>query len=169
MIPRLVVFDLDACCWFPEMYMLSAGSPFAKTKDPTIMTTCRGERVRLLGDVRDIWRELHDSDARVAVASRCDVPEWARELLKTYEVTEGLTMWNVAEHVEIYKGSKQRHFRALHEKTSIPFDKMLFFDDDPENIYDVSKLGVTCVLTPDGVTRAVFNKGLDQFNTGAGK
>lgn len=27
-LPRVVVFDLDACCWYPEMYMLSGGAPF---------------------------------------------------------------------------------------------------------------------------------------------
>jgi hypothetical protein len=24
-VPKLVVFDLDACCWYPEMYMLRRG------------------------------------------------------------------------------------------------------------------------------------------------
>ena len=26
-LPSLVVFDLDACCWYPEMYMIRRGSP----------------------------------------------------------------------------------------------------------------------------------------------
>ena len=25
-VPKLVVFDLDACCWYPEMYMLRRGT-----------------------------------------------------------------------------------------------------------------------------------------------
>ena len=29
-LPALVVFDLDSCCWNPKMYQLSSGSsPFA--------------------------------------------------------------------------------------------------------------------------------------------
>ena len=32
-LPRLVVFDLDACCWYPEMYMVRRGPPFEKTSE----------------------------------------------------------------------------------------------------------------------------------------
>lgn len=166
-LPRLVVFDLDACCWYPEMYMMSSGSPFSATEDPSVMTSCRGERVRLLGAVREIWQELDkEEEVGIAVASRCDVPAWARELLRSYKLEEGKTMWEAAsegELVEIYKGSKKKHFRALHEKTRIPYEQMLFFDDDPYNIREVGALGVVCVLTPDGVTRDAYRKGLELF------
>ena len=57
-------------------------------------------------------QELHESgafrDTRVAVASRCDEPEWGRECLKKFMVSEGVSMWDVAEKghlVEIYKSS----------------------------------------------------------------
>ena len=43
---------------------------------------------------------------------------------------------------------------------------MVFFDDQTGNCQTVSKLGVTCVLTPHGVTRAHFDKGLEQFANG---
>lgn len=46
------------------------------------------------------------------------------------------------------------------EASSLPFSRMLFFDDEPRNIADVSELGVTCVHTPDGVTRGAFESGL---------
>ena len=46
------------------------------------------------------------------------------------------------------------------------FDQMIFFDDQTGNCQTVSKLGVTCVLTPNGVTRAHFDKGLEQFAKG---
>ncbi|CAD7958334.1 unnamed protein product [Amoebophrya sp. A120] len=55
--PKVVVFDLDNCCWDPEMYQMSHGSPF--THDPSTNTCrsqhARGETVRLLGDVAEIW------------------------------------------------------------------------------------------------------------------
>eukprot|EP00913_Durusdinium_trenchii_P027590 g25878.t1 len=82
-VPKLVVFDLDACCWYPEMYMLRRGAPFAATSDPNVLMTCGKEKVRLLGD-------------------------------------EGVSMWDVAEKghlVEIFKSSKQEHFRRLAAKT----------------------------------------------------
>jgi magnesium-dependent phosphatase 1 len=172
--PPLIVFDLDACCWYPEMYQLWGDSPpFTQTKDPGVLRTARGTPVRLLGDVRAIWRELHDSGIAVAVASRSDEPDWARECLRKYVVCDksGATMWDVAqsgELVEIYKGSKQGHFRELHRKTAVPFTQMLFFDDDPANIRDVSSLGVTCVLTPKGVTRECFDQGMRAYLKKAG-
>ena len=33
-LPKLVVFDLDACCWYPEMYMVRRGPPFKKEDKP---------------------------------------------------------------------------------------------------------------------------------------
>lgn len=56
-------------------------------------------------------------------------------------------------------GSKIAHFKALHKKTGIPHEEMLFFDDESRN-KEVSKLGVTFVLTPRGVNRKVFEKGV---------
>lgn len=64
------------------------------------------------------------------------------------------------EYCEIYKGSKRGHFAKLQTKTKIPFTKMAFFDDDPYNIDDVKTLGVHCFLTPNGVTREIYNQAL---------
>lgn len=33
------------------------GAPFAATSDPNVLMTCGKEKVRLLGDVRNIWKE----------------------------------------------------------------------------------------------------------------
>ena len=71
-LPKALVFDLDGCCWDPEMYELwGGGSPFKENKvnkekshqykclqDGTISDK-RGTKVHLLGDVRDILHELH--------------------------------------------------------------------------------------------------------------
>eukprot|EP00434_Breviolum_minutum_P021031 symbB.v1.2.018554.t1/scaffold1483.1/size116006/3 len=44
---------------------------------------------------------------------------------------------------------------------------MLFFDDDPYNIQDVARLGVTCVETPEGASKDEAEKkdGKDQKET----
>ena len=65
-----------------------------------------------------------------------------------------------------FQGSKANHFRALKKESGFDFDQMIFFDDQTGNCQTVSKLGVTCVLTPHGVTRAHFDKGLEQFAKG---
>ena len=134
--------------------------------------------MKLLGVVRTVWREIHENpkfaDTRIGIASRCDEPNWAMELLKMFVVCDrgtnengvvhGVTMFQAAEPlIEIYRESKQVHFAELQKKTDIDFEDMLFFDDDPFNISDVSKLGVTCVLTPDGVTKTAWELGLHDF------
>ena len=219
--PALVVFDLDACCWcvlararsaardatliasthrnlrYPEMYMMSSGAPFRKTGDLNVMESCKGEAVKLLGMTRPVWALLVGTErfrrTRVAVASRCDEPAWARELLKMFEAEPGVSFWDACdggELCEIYKGSKKDHFRALQKKTNIAFDDMLFFDDDPArarasafffcvrtrwndlpqaNIRDVSSLGVVCVLTPRGVTGGCWEQGLRDFAKSKGR
>lgn len=51
MLPKLFVFDLDNCVWFPEMYQLwGGGSPFREGKNGDL-ADCSGERVYLMGDV----------------------------------------------------------------------------------------------------------------------
>jgi len=63
---------------------------------------------------------------------------------------------------EIYPGSKLRHFRSIHKKTGIPYEEMLFFDDEHRN-KEVEQLGVTMQLVTKGVDRATFNKGLVEW------
>ena len=53
--------------------------------------------------------------------------------------------------LEIYPSSKVRHFEVLHRRTGIPYDQMLFFDDESRN-RDTEALGVTMWLVRDGVT-----------------
>ncbi|XP_050773176.1 magnesium-dependent phosphatase 1 isoform X2 [Gopherus flavomarginatus] len=65
--------------------------------------------------------------------------------------------------VEIYPGGKSAHFHRLQQDTGVPFAQMLFFDDEERNIRDVSKLGVTCVLVPDGMTQVLLTQGLEAF------
>ena len=86
---RLVVFDLDACCWYPEMYMLwGGGAPFKQcgTAPNNTLTDVQNTTCRLLGDVAASWAELHRRVSAgepivVGIASRSDEPAWARECL----------------------------------------------------------------------------------------
>ncbi|KDQ10828.1 hypothetical protein BOTBODRAFT_190283 [Botryobasidium botryosum FD-172 SS1] len=60
------------------------------------------------------------------------------------------------------EGSKLVHFKALHEKTGIPYDQMLFFDDEIRN-KEVEKLGVTFILVRRGVDHDCYQKGLQEW------
>ncbi|XP_059807468.1 magnesium-dependent phosphatase 1 isoform X2 [Hypanus sabinus] len=71
---------------------------------------------------------------------------------------------------EIYPGSKVTHFRRIREGTGLPYDQMIFFDDEHWNIVEVGKLGVLCVAVSNGMTMKLLQKGLGEFarRSGAG-
>lgn len=51
---------------------------------------------------------------------------------------------------EIYPGSKLTHFRAIHKASGIPYQDMVFYDNERWNITECAKLGITCVYAPRG-------------------
>ncbi|CAD7969502.1 unnamed protein product [Amoebophrya sp. A25] len=207
--PSLVVFDLDNCCWDPEMYQMSSGSPF--THDPAENTckSSRGEIVRLMGDVPHIWGLLRwkggdfrsylesfpDScgkekkllgslgdevlsltftSTKIAIASCCDEPGWAKELLQKFNIgppsanpRRRETMADAVSYVQIHYGAKTQHFKEIESASKVPLEDMFFFDDQSGHIRNVGKMGVTAVQTPyDGVTWELFLTALQSYNKG---
>jgi magnesium-dependent phosphatase 1 len=63
------------------------------------------------------------------------------------------------DNLQIFPGSKTRHFQYLHSETGIAYDEMLFFDDESRN-RDVEGLGVVMWLVRDGVTRHEVDEGV---------
>lgn len=152
-----------------------SGAPFKQdsASPNNTLTDSKGTTCRLLGDVAACWAECHTrmqagEPLIVGVASRSDEPSWARECLRKFIVTPGVSMMDVVTEklAEIYKGSKRDHFAALQKKTGVPYNRMCFFDDDMSNIRDVSGLGVHCIYTPDGVTRKLFVQGVSAASAG---
>jgi magnesium-dependent phosphatase 1 len=66
------------------------------------------------------------------------------------------------DNLQIFPGSKTRHFQYLHSETGIPYDEMLFFDDESRN-RDVESLGVVMWLVRDGVTRHEVDEGVKSW------
>jgi len=107
------------------------------------------------------------------VASKTDEPDWAHFCLDHLVIGGDQTVDDDDEYkdttkrppivlgscfqrqgkslVEISYGTKTHHFHRLHQKTGIPYEEMTFFDNEYGNIRDVSKLGVHCFYTPDGM------------------
>ena len=167
-LPKVVVFDLDGCCWDPEMYELwGGGAPFKPNKDGTLSDR-NGTKVHLLGDVKNILYELHTDpkwkETVVAVASTCDEPKWARECLKKFSVGGDLKMSDVFREdvTEIYKAyGKDVHMKEIAKKTGASLDEMIFFDNQTNNTSCVAAMkGPTVVYTPEGVTRDLFQVGI---------
>jgi len=114
--------------------------------------------VRFYSDVVSILDLCDERQVATALASRTEQPEWAKELLRLLEATHRFAF------SEIYPSSKLKHFASLSRSTGVAYDRMLFFDDEMRNIHEVSDLGVTSVLVEDGLTRKVFDNGLERFS-----
>uniref|UniRef100_A0A6T6SH26 Magnesium-dependent phosphatase-1 n=1 Tax=Hemiselmis tepida TaxID=464990 RepID=A0A6T6SH26_9CRYP len=165
--PRVVAFDLDATLWIPEMYQLwGGGAPFKKNSDGSL-TDCKGTRCTMMGNSAEILHELNTDpkwkDSKVAYCSCTDEPSWAAECMKLFEVGGGITMEKAAPIKQIFKANKTEHFKRIHKDTGIPYEQMIFFDNEEHNCRSVKQLGVTCIYTPRGMTPAEWSRGLKEY------
>ncbi|KAK4526774.1 hypothetical protein GAYE_SCF27MG4691 [Galdieria yellowstonensis] len=155
-LPKLAVFDLDYTIW-AFWNDCTAGPPYRKESDLTIVDRS-GEVLHMYPESRMILEEFRNENIKVGFASRSPVPKWTRNVVETF----GLLPL-VDNLCEIYPGSKEPHFKSLHKKTGIPFDEMIFFDDEMRNLVDVSKLGVTCQYCPRGLSVDEVEKCLEAY------
>ena len=169
-VPKLIGFDLDGCVWSPEMYELwGGGAPFRREAVCNELKDKNWNTVRLLAATENIMHALHTDPrfaaTKVAWVSCCDEPRWAAECLDKFTTSDGVTPLSQCAHSsQIYKHNKQVHFQRLKEEfDGIEFEQMLFFDNELGNIRNVSKIGVKCVHSPDGLTMEAWEQGLSLF------
>ncbi|KAJ7102792.1 magnesium-dependent phosphatase-1 [Mycena epipterygia] len=161
MLPKLIAFDLDYTLWNLWIDTHVTG-PLRRSGEDVVDT--HGTPVEFYSDVPQILRRLRDEGVILAACSRTHAPDMARQALQLLLVPgeDGESAGPAIElfdDLQIYPGSKLTHFRALHTKTGVPYEQMLFFDDEPRN-REVERLGVTFHLTPTGVDNAVFDAGV---------
>lgn len=157
----LFVFDLDDTLWYPEMYMID-GEPFRKESGRVF--DCRGTEINLFPDVPRILLNLRERfpEAKVAFASRTYYPERALRCIELLDIVpDALGLKEVVDLWEIYPADKTKHFNSLRQRTGIPFEEMVFFDNERRNLVDVKQLGVHTVYTPNGMTWKAWTKALD--------
>ena len=145
MSPKLFVFDLDFTLW-------DAGGTWCDHLDPPFeiisgrIFDSMGTELKLYPGTIDILEELKYEYIDIGIASRTGKPDWARELLDLLNVREYF------KYEEIYPGSKITHFKRLRNKSGLNYEDMIFFDDEPRNITEVSELGVECILVKNGIS-----------------
>ncbi|CAM9603807.1 unnamed protein product, partial [Heterosigma akashiwo] len=158
--PSLIVFDLDNTLWEPELFKL-------RRLERAKIQPVAGKDVTLFPAVQSILDNIRSSPhnwskTKFAVASRTNKGDWARSLLTQFGLDE------LFSYVEIFPADKKAHFENLREKSGIPFEEMLFFDDNRDGKYGnclpVSQMGVLSVHCPGGInTEEVWTNGLRQF------
>ena len=149
----LFVFDLDFTLWDCDGTWCDHTQPPYKKQNGIIYDNYnRG--ITLYPDVLDILNQLKNDGIEMALASRTSASSWAKELLELFNIDKFFR------HKEIYPGSKLIHFRELHKKTIIGYEKMFFFDDEYRNIDEVQTLDVNCFFVKDGLNFKIINKAL---------
>jgi len=161
MLPSLIVFDLDNTLWEPELYKL-------RNLERAKIQPIAGKDVTLFPAVKSIIESVRSSpelwaNTKFAIASRTKSVEWAQDLLRQFELEDFFS------YVEIFPGDKKTHFQNLRDNSSIPFQEMLFFDDNRDGKYGncvpVSQMGVLCVHCPKGIhTQDVWTIGLHRYD-----
>jgi magnesium-dependent phosphatase 1 len=63
------------------------------------------------------------------------------------------------DHVAIYPGSKMAHLAQIQKESGVPYERMIFFDDESRN-REVEDLGVVMWLVRNGVNNDEIDKGV---------
>ncbi|KAM7201783.1 magnesium-dependent phosphatase [Naviculisporaceae sp. PSN 640] len=171
-LPKLVVLDLDYTLWpfYSDIHVATPIKP-APNSNHLALADRNGELFSLFPDAPYILNLLSHLGIRLAVASKSPVGDLCREMLKILRLpadgdatsSKGRKTIEAFDcGLEIYEGTKLRHFEVIGKRTGIPFNEMLFFDDERPN-FEVESLGVTM--------RLVGNKGLcwDELEKGIQK
>ncbi|NBC84134.1 MAG: magnesium-dependent phosphatase-1 [Bacteroidetes bacterium] len=141
---ELFVFDLDFTLWNTGETYCSETIPPYKWHNGLLYDD-NGNWLRLYPETPEILKKLRKKKKTMAIASRSYSPPQAKELLDLFAIDQYFAQ------TEIFPGDKIAHLNNIQKNLNIPFEKMVFFDDEQRNINDVGSLGVTSILVPDGI------------------
>ncbi|KZT01107.1 magnesium-dependent phosphatase-1 [Laetiporus sulphureus 93-53] len=169
-LPKLIAMDLDYTLW--DLWIDTHITPPLRSDGK--MLNCVRDRynreIEFYHDVPDVLHRLREAGVIIATCSRTHAPDVARQALSMLLVppkagerhSSPTPAIKYFDQLEIYPGSKVKHFMKLHEKTGLPYSEMLFFDDEHRNS-DVESLGVTFCLAANGLDERTFQHGLDTW------
>ncbi|KAL1413327.1 hypothetical protein Q8F55_001086 [Vanrija albida] len=164
--PKAVVFDLDYTLW--DLWIDTHISPPLRRRGEEVnaLVDRRGSTLEFYPEVPGILAALKARGTTIGVASRTSAIDLAQEALSLLlvpgvdgAIVKARSFFDV---IEIYPSSKIKHFHEIHKRTRIPYEQMLFFDDESRN-HDTESLGVTMHLIRDGMNRAEWDKGLARW------
>jgi magnesium-dependent phosphatase 1 len=148
---KLVVFDLDFTLWDAGGQWIDQSIPPFVMKNGIVYDSTHTPMV-LYPDSLSVLNLLKENNILMAAASRTYQPSWAFRLLELYDIKKYF------DYLKIFPDTKIRHFNQLRKESGIPFQNMVFFDDEMRNIDDVSTLGVKAVLVNDGISLELIHE-----------
>ena len=110
---------------FPIFFQLwgGGGKPFNYGPNKLDLVDRSGTDVNIMADLRSILLDVKTdqkwSDTKVAVASSCDEPSWARDCIQKFGITDKIKLKDIFDSnlTEIYKGSKSGHLRTIGKRS----------------------------------------------------
>lgn len=172
-IPALWVFDLDYTIWalWCDTHI---DPPVHRPRGAfDLIVDASGTRVSLYPETSAVLLWLrHRADVEVAAASRTCAPSVAKQMLRALTLQDArppphegreVPVITLFDYMEIYPGSKVTHFRKLHDDTQIPYDHMIFFDDEYRNQEVERHLGAEFVLVDHGLTLEAVTRGVHSW------
>ncbi|KAE9990028.1 hypothetical protein EG327_001957 [Venturia inaequalis] len=180
-LPKLFVFDLDYTLW-PFWVDCHVSPPIKAVQGGGKVRDRYGEGFGFYDEVGVVLGGLKKRNIPIAIASRTEAPDLARETLKLLRVPQSqipastssdststtstdsaspstTKAMDLFTHLQIYPGSKIRHFERLHATTQLAYEEMVFFDDEARN-REVERLGVVMWLVRDGVSVSEVDEGV---------
>lgn len=150
----LIVFDLDCTLW--PFHVDCSYTPFKKDSKGHIVDA-RGKKVNPYPQVKDILQKLSSLGYKIGIASRTTAIKDGGDLVNLFGFKKYVN------YSEIYPGCKVTHFNQFKKQSGIPFENMLFFDDESRNIVDIERLGAVAIYVRNGVNNNVIEEGLREF------
>eukprot|EP01064_Diplonema_japonicum_P037410 TRINITY_DN8744_c0_g1_i2.p1 TRINITY_DN8744_c0_g1~~TRINITY_DN8744_c0_g1_i2.p1 ORF type:complete len:181 (+),score=48.94 TRINITY_DN8744_c0_g1_i2:53-595(+) len=171
--PTMVVFDLDACLWDPEVYLLDRKPSTPVKRDGRVVGASDGSQTVTLhpGAVVALNELQEMPDVKVAAASTSLNPSYSYECLRLIEVAPGVSAQSCFDYLQIGRSGKlttrkTTHFKFLQQESGVSYSEMLFFDDCgwDDHVGDLQRtLGVTGHRTPNGLQVSDWREGLRKF------
>lgn len=170
-LPGAFLFDLDFTCWPFWLDSYTDGPPFRQHADGVTVVDSHGTRVEMNSHVPEILCALHKAKMPIVLCSRSDAPEWCYEVIRLYVLDPGhmppLRFQDVIHPASVVRParSKVQHLKEIQFALQIPFERLLFFDDEERICEEARGMGVRCVNVgkESGVTRDMFEHGLRLF------
>ena len=169
-LPKLIVFDLDYTLWpfWVDTHVSSPLKPNPKDASGLTVRDAYGSSYGFYKEVAGIVGACRDRGIKLGLASRTCAPDLAHQMLSLLRVpsasamTSSPTALSLFDFIEMYPGSKRTHFQRIQKESGLPYEEMLFFDDESRN-RNVEDLGVVMQLVPNGVTRGEVEKGVESW------
>jgi magnesium-dependent phosphatase-1 len=173
--PSAIVLDLDYTIW-PFDCNKDVVAPFTMCQDGNIRDYY-GRLANPYPDVPGIIAHIVDKGIPIIFASRNRSRDSIEALLRTIPIKcqdENInTIWDalmLPTQFHAYSSDgigrgKDKHFSAIHKDTLINFNRMIFYDDLPENIAAAKAQGTTSILITNGLTWQKFSQGIVEWRS----